>query len=195
MAKQRPEPAEPVIESTTKTDGKKGPTPKRRDREAANFRPLVPEDRKQARREAQVKLRSEQAKAREGMAKGDDRYLRPGERGPQKRFLRDFIDSRFTIGELLIPLMFLVIFSTMLPATTNAATYAMYAIWAFIVIAVVEGVVLGLTIRRRVAAVVGPEKTEKGFVLMALSRSMQLRFLRMPRPQVKRFTKVEFTGR
>lgn len=201
MAKQRREPAQPDVEpATTSTEntgpkptGKKGPTPKRRDREAENFRPLVPEDRKAARREAQTKLRAEQAKAREGMAKGDDRYLRPGERGPQKRFLRDFIDSRFTVGELLIPLMFLVIFATMLPMQ-EAASYAMFGIWAFIAIAVVEGVILGIMIRRRVAEVVGPDRLEKGFILQALSRSMQMRFLRMPRAQVKRFSKVEFTG-
>ena len=174
--------------------GKKGPTPKRRDREAANFRPLVPEDRKEARREAQAKMRGEQAKARAGMAAGDDRYLRPGERGPQKRFLRDYIDARFTLGELLIPAMFLVIFTTMLPQSFNASLYAMIAIWSFLALCLGEGVFHGLTARRRVMAVVGPERTEKGFVLQALTRSMQMRFLRMPRAQVKRFSKVEFTA-
>ena len=173
--------------------GKKGPTPKRRDREAANFRPLVPEDRKEARRQAQAKVRTEQAKARAGMAAGDDRYLRPGERGPQKRFLRDYIDSRFTLGELLIPAMFLVIFATMLPQGMNASVYAMIAIWVFLALCIGEGVLHGVTARRKVLAVVGPERTEKGFVMQALSRSMQMRFLRMPRAQVKRFTKVEFS--
>lgn len=174
--------------------GKKGPTPKRREREAANFRPLVPEDRKQARRESQAKVREEQAKARAGMAAGDDRYLRPGERGPQKRFLRDFIDSRFTLGELLIPAMFLVIFATMLPQETNASVYAMFAIWAYLALCIIEGIALSLLARRRVQAVVGAERTEKGFVMQGLARSMQMRFLRMPRAQVKRFSKVEFTG-
>ena len=201
MAKQRRDSNDPLLnqnatDATSKTasTGKKGPTPKRRDREAENFRPLVPEDRKQARKDAQSKLRAEQAKAREGMAQGDDRYLRPGERGPQKRFLRDFIDSRFTIGELLIPLMFLVLFATMLPMA-EAASYALVGIWAFILIAIIEAVIIGFTVRKKIAAVVGEDKVEKGFIIGALSRAMQMRFLRMPRAQVKRFTKVEFTGR
>ncbi|NLT25335.1 MAG: DUF3043 domain-containing protein [Microbacteriaceae bacterium] len=190
MAKHDPSQTEPDGAKT----GKKGPTPKRRDREAENFRPLVPEDRKEARKQAQAKMRTEQAKARAGMAAGDDRYLRPGERGPQKRFLRDFVDSRFTLGELLIPLMFIVIFATMLPAETNASVWAMFAIWAYLALCIGEGILLGVLARRKVQAVVGPERTEKGFVMQALGRAMQMRFLRMPRAQVKRFEKVEFTA-
>lgn len=190
MAQQQPEPDE-----STTTAGKKGPTPKRREREAENFKPLVPEDRKEARRQAQAKMRAEQSKAREGMARGDDRYLRPGERGPQKRFLRDFIDSRFTLGELLIPAMFLVILATMLPQASNATVIAMIAIWVFLALCVAEGILYGVIVRRKVAEVVGEERVEKGFLIQALSRSMQMRFLRLPKAQVRRFEKVEFTGR
>ena len=173
--------------------GKKGPTPRRRDAEAANFRPLVPEDRKKARKEANAKLRQEQARAREGMARGDDRYLRPGERGPQKRFLRDFIDARFTLGELLLPLMFLVIFATMIPQA-YAAVWAMAFIWIYLAICIIEGVIYGVMIRKRIAAKIGPDKLEKGFIFQALGRSMQIRMLRLPKPQVKRFSQVEFKG-
>lgn len=179
--------------ASTATTGKKGPTPRRREAEAANFKPLVPEDRKLAKREATAKLRQEQAKAREGMARGDDRYLRPGERGPQKRFMRDFIDARFTLGELLLPLMFLVIFATMIPQA-YAAVWAMAFIWIYLAICIIEGVTYGFMIRKRVAAVVGESKVEKGFVFQSLGRSMQIRMLRLPKPQVKRFTKVEFKG-
>lgn len=195
MAKPQPAPEEATPEDAQAISGKKGPTPKRREREAENFKPLVPEDRKEARRQAQAKMRTEQAKAREGMARGDDRYLRPGERGPQKRFLRDFVDARITLGEFLIPAMFLVIFATMLPQSMNAATYAMIAIWAFLLLCVAEGILYGVITRRKVAEVVGEDKVEKGFIMQALSRSMQMRFLRMPKAQVKRFEKVEFTGR
>nr|WP_225751284.1 DUF3043 domain-containing protein [Pseudoclavibacter sp. Marseille-Q3772] len=173
--------------------GKKGPTPRRRDAEAANFRPLVPEDRKKARKEANAKLRQEQARAREGMARGDDRYLRPGERGPQKRFLRDFIDARFTLGELLLPLMFLVIFATMIPQA-YAAVWAMAFIWIYLAICIIEGVIYGVMIRKRIAAKIGQDKLEKGFIFQALGRSMQIRMLRLPKPQVKRFSQVEFKG-
>jgi hypothetical protein len=174
--------------------GKKGPTPRRRDAEAANFRPLVPEDRKEAKRQSRAKMQVEQQKAREGMARGDDRYLRPNERGPQKRYLRDFIDARITLGEWLLPLMFLVIFATFIPQT-NAAVWAMMFIWIYLALCVAEGLLYGAMIRRKVREVVGDDKTEKGFLFQAMGRSMQIRMLRMPKPQVKRFDKIEFTGR
>ncbi|UQN13877.1 DUF3043 domain-containing protein [Gulosibacter sp. ACHW.36C] len=176
------------------TSGKKGPTPRRRDAEAANFRPLVPEDRKEAKRQSRAKMQVEQQKAREGMARGDDRYLRPNERGPQKRYLRDFIDARITLGEWLLPLMFLVIFATFIPQT-NAAVWAMMFIWIYLALCVAEGLLYGAMIRRKVREVVGDDKTEKGFLFQAMGRSMQIRMLRMPKPQVKRFDKIEFTGR
>ncbi|MFD2759003.1 DUF3043 domain-containing protein [Gulosibacter faecalis] len=177
-----------------KAEGKKGPTPRRREAEAANFRPLVPEDRKEARRQSQAKMRVEQQKAREGMARGDDRYLRPNERGPQKRYLRDFIDARITLGEWLLPLMFLVIFATFIPQI-NAAVWAMLFIWIYLALCVAEGLLYGWMVRRKVREVVGESKTEKGFLFQAMGRSMQIRMLRMPKPQVKRFATVEFTGR
>lgn len=199
MAKQQPASEESTPnESTTtgdaKSTGKKGPTPRRSEAQAANFRPLVPEDRKDAKRQAQERLRASQAEARAGMARGDDRYLRESDRGPQKRFMRDYIDSRVTLGELLVPLMFLVIIATFFPST-SAAFWAMGFIWLYLAICVAEGIIYGRIIRNKIAEVVGKDKLQKGFYFATVGRSMQMRFLRMPKPQVKRFTKVEFTGR
>lgn len=198
MAKQEPAseetPTESSNSSASKAQGKKGPTPKRSEAQAANFRPLVPEDRKEAKRQAQERLRASQAEARAGMARGDDRYLRESDRGPQKRFMRDFIDSRFTLGEALVPMMFLVIIATFFPST-SAAFWAMGFIWVYLAVCVIEGVIYGRLVRKKIADLLGPEKLEKGFYFASVGRSMQMRFLRMPKPQVKRFTKVEFTGR
>ena len=199
MAKQQPASEETPNESSattasSKSEGKKGPTPRRSEAQAANFRPLVPEDRKEAKRQAQERLRASQAEARAGMARGDDRYLRDADRGPQKRFMRDYIDSHFTLGELLVPMMFLVIIATFFPST-QAAFWAMGFIWLYLVVCVVEGVIYGRVVRKKIADVLGAEKLEKGFYFQSVGRSMQMRFLRMPKPQVKRFAKVEFTGR
>lgn len=179
---------------SSKTQGKKGPTPRRSEAQAANFRPLVPEDRKEAKRQAQERLRASQAEARAGMARGDDRFLRENERGPQKRFMRDYIDSHFTLGELLVPMMFLVIIATFFNST-NAAVWAMGFIWLYLALCIAEGIIYGRIIRKKIAAVVGAAKLQKGFYFQSVGRSMQMRFLRMPKPQVKRFSKVEFTGR
>lgn len=180
--------------SNQEPQGKKGPTPSRREREAANRRPLVPEDRKEAKREMQAKMRAQQAEAREGMARGDDRYLRESDRGPQKRFLRDYIDARFSLGELLLPLMFLVIFVTFVP-NQQAGVWAMGFIWVFLAVAIIEAIVVANIVKKRIAEVVGPTKVEKGIMLGTITRIMQLRMLRMPKSRVKRGEKVEFTGK
>lgn len=195
MAKQNPESADEQSGASAKAgQGKKGPTPKRRDREAQNYRPLVPEDRKEARRQLQAQQKKAQNEAREGYARGEDRYLRPTERGPQKRFMRDYIDARYSLGEILLPLMFLVIFATFIP-NRDAGIYAMAFIWAYLVLAIGEAIVVANIIKRRIAAVVGPENVEKGIILGTLARILQMRFLRMPRARVKRGSKPEFTAR
>ena len=45
------------------------------------------------------------AKVRAGMKSGEERYLLPRDKGPVRRFIRDFVDSRFSFVELLIPLL------------------------------------------------------------------------------------------
>ncbi|MDO5051384.1 MAG: DUF3043 domain-containing protein [Pseudoclavibacter sp.] len=175
---------------------KSRPTPKRREREAANRRPLVPEDRKLAKRENQERVRAERQRYREGYARGDDQYLRPGDRGPQKRFLRDFVDARFTIGELAMPVLLLVLLASfVVPNDPRFVSTGMLVAYCLIAASVLEGIVLGRIVKRRIAAVVGRDRVERGIPLAAVLRVLQLRFLRMPKPRVRRGQKVVFTGR
>ena len=37
--------------------------------------------------------------------KGDERYLPYNDQGPVRRYIRDFVDSRFAIGELFMPIV------------------------------------------------------------------------------------------
>ena len=39
------------------------------------------------------------------MKAGDERYLLARDRGPVRRFIRDFVDSRFSFVELMVPLL------------------------------------------------------------------------------------------
>ena len=55
--------------------GKGAPTPSRAQQEAARKRPLVPDDRKEAAKQARAKAAEARERARVGMAAGDERYL------------------------------------------------------------------------------------------------------------------------
>jgi hypothetical protein len=164
--------------------GKGAPTPSRKTQEAANKRPLVPNDRKLAAKQAREKSGIARDKARIGMAAGDDRYLPVRERGPQKRFVRDLVDARFNVGEFMIPVMFLVIILTFLPDPAIQA-YGIFGLWGFFIVAVIDSVILGFTVTRKVEAKFGPGPVEKVRWYAAM-RALQLRAMRLPKPQVKR---------
>ena len=192
MTKHTPDSSsEPVIETPTETadrlagnPGKGRPTPTRKEREALNKRPLVPGDRKEAQKAAKAKLAESREKARVGLAAGDERYLPVRDRGPQKRFVRDIVDSRFSVGEFLIPVMFLVIVLTLFPAVVQV--YAMLLLWVFFAVAVLDAVWLGFTVKKKLAAKFGEASVERGVRWYAAMRAFQMRVLRLPKPQVKR---------
>ncbi len=182
---------QPVVETEEQTaarlkqQGKGAPTPTRREQEAARKRPLVPTDRKEAARTARQKQAEAREKARVGMAAGDERYLTARDRGPQRRFVRDYVDARFSIGEFLIPVMLLVIVLTFLP-WAEAQAYGLIALWGFFLIAVIDCIVLGFLVRKRIGEKFGASKIERGLRWYAAMRALQLRIMRLPKPQVKR---------
>ncbi len=189
MAKPVNPDAQPSMESVEETKarlaaGKGQPTPSRKQQEALNKRPLVPGDRKLAAKQARGKAAEARDRARLGMAAGDDRFLPQRERGPQKRYVRDYVDARFNVGEFMIPIMFLVILLTFFP-DPMVQTYGIVALWAFFLVAVVDGVILGFTLTRKVKAKFGESKAERVRWYAAM-RALQLRPMRLPKPQVKR---------
>lgn len=163
--------------------GKGRPTPSRAEREAANRRPLVP-DTKEARKRARAELRVKQDRARLGQANGEERYLQPRDRGPQRRWVRDYVDGRFHIGEMLMPALVVVLIATMfLPYAFQF--YGMLALWVFVLFTVGDMLILSRSTKKRADEKFGPENREKGLGWYASMRSMQMRFMRLPKPQVR----------
>ena len=163
--------------------GKGRPTPSRKEREAARKRPLVPNDRKEAAKAARAKMNEARERARIGMANGEERYLPTRDKGPQKKFVRDYVDARWGVGEFMIPVMFAVIILSFVPGLD---VYAILALWAFFLVAVLDATILGFLVKRRLAEKFGASKVERGVRWYAAMRSLQLRVLRLPKPQVKR---------
>jgi hypothetical protein len=186
MAKRTTEPA-PVPE--TPVTGKGRATPSRREREAANRRPIVVTDRKAARRESKTREAAVRERARIGMANGEERYLPMRDRGPQRRYARDFVDSQWTIGEFLIPVFVLFFIATLL---IPAATWLFAPLYGFLAVVIIDGLIRAAIIRRRLTQRLGDRsKVERGLNLYVLMRSAQFRSLRVPKPQVPRGAKLE----
>jgi len=172
-------------ETTAPASGGKGrPTPTRKEREAARKRPLVPNDRKAAAKASRAELAARRERQRIGMERGEERYLPLRDRGPQKRYVRDYVDARWNVGEVLLPLMVLVILTYFVPIA-EVAIYALAAVWGVILLVVIDCVILGRVLRRKLAAKFGADKVER-VAWYASMRAVQLRALRLPKPQVKR---------
>ncbi|MEF3404857.1 DUF3043 domain-containing protein [Agromyces sp. CCNWLW203] len=182
---QTPQQAETLEETQARLKAGKGaPTPSRAQQEAARKRPLVPNDRKEAAKQARAKAAESRERARVGMAVGDERYLPARDRGPQKKYVRDYVDARFSIGEILIPVMFAVILLTFVPSA-QVQSIGILALWAFFLVAVIDVVVLGFIVTKKLTAKFGADKVERVRWYAAM-RALQLRPLRLPKPQVKR---------
>ena len=167
------------------SQGKGRPTPTRKEKEAARKRPLVSSDRTQARKDSRAVMQTEREKQRIGMANGVEKYLPMRDRGVQRRYVRDYIDARTSIGEFLIPVMVIVLIATVLPQP-EVQVGAFALLWFFFIAAVIDCIVVGFIIRRKLAAKFGASKVETGLRWYAAMRMLQLRVMRLPKPQVKR---------
>lgn len=165
--------------------GKGRPTPTRREREAANQRPLVSNDRRASSKEARAKYNEARERARVGMANGEEKYLQPRDKGPQRRYVRDYVDARFSIGELMIPVMLVVIVLTLIPDPL-VAVMSFAVLWGFFILAVIDCIVAGLRVKRRLEERFGKDKVERGIRWYTAMRCLQMRPMRLPKPQVKR---------
>lgn len=163
--------------------GKGRPTPTRKEREEARKQPIVPKDRKLAARTDRAKQASERERARAGIAAGDERYLPARDKGEQRRYVRDYVDARWSVGEFLIPIVVVMLIATVIPVTA-IQQWAEAAVWAFFAITIIDVVILGFRLRSRLSAKFGT--VERGVRWYATMRVIQLRMIRLPKPQVAR---------
>lgn len=163
--------------------GKNRPTPSRAEQEAARKRPLVA-DTKEARARAKADLAAQREKARIGMAQGDERYLPARDKGPQRKFARDFVDAGWHPGELLMPLMLIVILVSLVQNQAILG-YSIVALWVFILFVVGDMIITSHRVKKLAREKFG-DRIEKGLGWYAAMRTIQMRFMRLPKPQVKR---------
>ena len=177
------------LASTAAQDARPGaknrPTPKRRDQQAANKRPLVVTDRKVAKNTDRIKRREALAKQRVAMQTGDESGLPLRDKGPERRYIRDYVDARWSVGEVMLPFMLIVLLLSLVPAV--AARFAVFLlVYGLLLVAVVDAVVMWRRIKKRLIEKFGLGTVPRGAATYAVMRTFQLRPTRMPKPQVKR---------
>jgi hypothetical protein len=192
-----PEP-EPAVQRSLDPDnvshrarnlGKGRPTPSRREAEGRKRGPAPPPPRTQREalrrmRGSKEQRRSAAAQRRERMLAGDEKYLLPRDQGPVKAYARDLVDSRRHLAGAFMPLALLVIVVIVVPSPV-VQQYVSTASMAMLLAIIIEGVLLGRTVKRRVRERF-PTASESGASLgfYAMTRATQLRRFRVPKPRV-----------
>ncbi|MGW5424502.1 DUF3043 domain-containing protein [Streptomyces sp. NPDC003943] len=163
------------------------PTPKRSDAQTQRRRAQsAPVDRKEAMKRQREARRVDLAKQREALASGDERYLPARDKGPVRRFVRDYIDSRFVVAEFFLPVAVVILVLSLFGNTNRALQNVSLLLWAAIIVLIVLDSIgiwirLGRQLKQRF-----PNQPTRGAIPYALMRSLQMRRLRLPKPQVKR---------
>jgi hypothetical protein len=168
-----------------KPGGKNRPTPKRSRQQALNKRPLVPSDRKTAARQSREAVRAERVKVREAMMTGDDRHLPPRDKGPVRRYVRDFVDARYNAGEFFLIVAMVVVLLTIIadPRIQLAGTGLL---WITVMACLVDGYILSRQLKKRLVAKFGAEHLPAGIIRYGVMRAFQIRRTRLPKPMVRR---------
>ncbi|MFV0136437.1 DUF3043 domain-containing protein [Streptomyces sp. HMX87] len=189
-AKEEKAPADkaPVTDSKQIRDPQapKGrPTPKRSEartqrRSVAN----TPMTRKEAAKRSREERRTALERQRQALASGDERYLPARDKGPVRRFARDFIDSRFNIAEYFLPMAVLILVLSMI-RVASLQNIALLLWLVVIVMIVLDSFVSGFRLKKALRERF-PDDNKRGAVAYAIMRSLQMRRLRLPKPQVKR---------
>ncbi len=173
-----------TAESPPKSQGKGRPTPKRSEAEKARKkRAKPPRDRKEAARLQRERMRAEREKRVKGMQTGDERYLPARDRGPVRHFVRDFVDSRRSAAEFVLPVLVVVLLLSFV-RTAWAANAVSLVFLTLILLTTVDTVFLLWRLTRQLK-VRFPDTATKGAKFYAFLRSTQMRFSRMPKAQVK----------
>lgn len=167
------------------------PTPSRKAQEEARKRPLVPNDRAAAKVAARDARREEQARMRRALDTGEERFLPARDKGPQKRYARDYIDARFSLGEfVMFAALAIVLLTVIIPVrnadgTSNDSQLVIFGLfWVMVAFVAIDVWLMSRKLKR--ALIAKFQTIDPGVIWYACMRSMQFRRLRLPKPMVRR---------
>lgn len=168
--------------------GKGKPTPTRKEAEQARKERVRPAlTRRESVRRQREHVRSERGRARQAMMAGDERYLPPRDKGPERRFVRDYVDSRRTLAEFFLPTILIVLLLSLIRSPQIQLLSTLLWLGTLVLVMIDLAVIAGRVkrgVRKRF-----PDD-ERGHVFYAIARATQMRRLRLPKPTVKPGTPV-----
>lgn len=179
----------PVPIDDPKPQGKGRPTPKRRDAEGRRRQPVTaPKDRKEAYKQARAKQNSERERARQGMLAGDERYFPARDKGPARKFAREWVDSRRLPSQYFLPFSLVILLATWIPWPADirplVLSYVITIGWPIMMIGVLFTSIFVAWRVKKLVAEKYPKESLRGVGFYAAMRALQIRKLRFPPPTV-----------
>ncbi|WP_404815677.1 DUF3043 domain-containing protein [Streptomyces thermolineatus] len=178
------------LQQTRDPQAPKGrPTPKRSEAESLRrARAVTPANRKEAAKQARERRRAELTRQREALASGDERYLPVRDKGPVRRFARDFVDAKWSVAEFFLPMAVVILVLSLFESLTLKNVSLL--LWMVVIVLIVlDSIVSGFRLKKLLRTRF-PNENLRGAVPYALMRTLQMRRLRLPKPQVERGAKI-----
>lgn len=175
-----------------KNDGKGAPTPKRKEAEAKlKVNSIAPSTTKEGKKRDREQARLHRLESRAAFMRGDENALPARDKGPIRRFVRDYVDSRRTIGEYFLPVIIVVLALTLIP-NKYFQLFAILFIYATMLYAILSGFWFSRKIKTEVKKRFpdATNATMKGVGMYGWMRSTQMRRMRAPMPKVERGAKI-----
>lgn len=167
-------------------DKKGRPTPKRKDQEAARRRPILP-DPKEAKKVDRERMRVQREKEFQAMREGDERNMPLEHRGPERRYLRDYVDARTSLGEFLLPVSIVfVVASLLVPSQTWAGLALIVFFYVLVLVVAIDTFFMVRRLKKRFGEKFGLQKLPRGWTFYVIARQLNIRRFRAPKPVVKR---------
>nr|WP_206314136.1 DUF3043 domain-containing protein [Streptomyces coryli] len=159
------------------------PTPKRSQAQSQRRMVTAPTTRKEAAKRTREARRADMAKRQEALAGGDERYLPARDKGPVRRFARDYVDARWSMAEFFLPAAILILVLSFLGGQAQALSLMLWM--AVIVLIVIDSFILAFRFKKQLKERY-PDESHRGATAYALMRTLQMRRMRLPKPQVRR---------
>lgn len=171
------------------SESKGQPTRSRKEAESARKQSLkIPKDKKRARAAMRGREMDSRILARKALYTLDEKHLPARDKGEVKKFVRHFTDSRLTLAEIFMPITFVSLILTMaVPSggsTANSVIAAFNLFFVFMMLALLLDILFfAFRLRGKLKKQFTKSET-KGALFYGISRSLTLRSMRLPKPNV-----------
>lgn len=162
-----------------------------RQREKELKKSMTKEEWKAHKKEVREQNRARNREMQAKIDSGDERYLMERDKGEERRFIRDWVDSQRFFNNYVMPmalvLLIVMLIGTWLPRIAAALSLVSLL---FIVTIFIEGIIIGIRANRAVRAKFPEANTGFSLGMYAFSRATQPRNWRSPKPRVALGAKV-----